>query len=119
MENTVISNSIKDIEVGKKIGISDEEEKVDIELEKKLVHIIDDEEYTYEYLENSGNIVIEENVEKEITLKYIRNIYDSANTANSNVKTSDINILLYIIIFFVAVIGLIVGINFVSKNRFV
>ncbi len=55
-----------------KIGIASEGEIVDIEVEKipKYGGI------EYEYLENSGNIVIEENVEKEITLKYIREIQE-------------------------------------------
>jgi len=72
LEDTVLSDVIDDVIVGTKVGISDENEVVDIEVEKILEHTIDGVEYTYEYLENSGNVIIEENTVKEITIKYVR-----------------------------------------------
>lgn len=116
LEDTYISNVIENIEVGKKVGVSSEDEIVDIEINMELIHKIDDKEYTYKYLENSGNIVIEENMEKEIIIKYIRDITDESNILDNNVDTSDINIWLYVAIFVIAEIVIIV-IFMVLKNK--
>ncbi len=51
-----------------KVGISNEDEIVDIEVEKKPNY----NEYTYEYVESSENVVLEVGKTKEITLKYVR-----------------------------------------------
>ncbi len=59
-------------ENGKIVGISNDEERVDVEIEKKPYCNIDNIEYIYEYYENSGNVTILPGNIKEITLKYVR-----------------------------------------------
>ncbi len=77
LEGTLSSNTISVVyEYGKriKVGVADEFNKVNIEVEKIPNYEINNVNYIYEYLENSGNIILEVDTIKEITLKYVRDI---------------------------------------------
>ncbi len=56
------------------VGLSNEFNKVDIEVEKISNYEMNNINYKYEYFEYSGNVVLKENTIKEITLKYVRDI---------------------------------------------
>ena len=57
-----------------KVGVPSEDERVDIEVEKKSKYGVNNIEY--QYFENSGSIIIEKDIVKEVTLKYVREIQE-------------------------------------------